>query len=172
MLYGWAERDGRRIRVDLVPPAHLWDGDVQVDEHKSKASVVYLDGEEYARIGRREDLPAGLGPGLVIEGPSAEEPSALTVKRAVVSAEFYLLLVGCIAGAVGVSAWLVVPLLVVGLSISALPKYIALWPRAQRVGAEGAWWRTVALSVVNNLAASCGAFLVGVLARWLWLWHG
>jgi hypothetical protein len=36
------------------------------------------------------------------------------------------------------------------------------WPRA-------AWW-TVALSPLNSLAASLGAFALGVVAPWLWLW--
>jgi hypothetical protein len=40
------------------------------------------------------------------------------------------------------------------LSISSLPKYIALWPRAHEVGAEAEWWKTVLLSVLNNLHAS------------------
>jgi hypothetical protein len=45
---------------------------------------------------------------------------------------------------------------------------VALWPRAQRVGADGARWRTVALSLLNSLAASCAAFLLGVVCRWIW----
>jgi hypothetical protein len=92
----------------------------------------------------------------------------LTFLRALRSPEYWLLVVGCVAAAAGVSAWITVPLLVVGLSISSLPKYIALWPRAERVGAEGAWWQTVMLSMVNNLAASCGVFVLGILCRWLW----
>jgi hypothetical protein len=36
------------------------------------------------------------------------------------------LLIGCIAAAAGVSAWVAMPLLVAGLSISSLPKYTAL----------------------------------------------
>jgi hypothetical protein len=64
--------------------------------------------------------------------------------------------------------WVVVPLLVAGLSISSLPKYIALWPRAQRAGAERVWWQTVMLSVLNNVAAAGGAFLLGIVTRWVW----
>jgi hypothetical protein len=67
------------------------------------------------------------------------------------------------------SVWIVVvPLAVAGLSISSLPKYIALWPRADQVGAEAEWWKTVLLSLLNNLAAACAAFLLGNLSRWLW----
>jgi hypothetical protein len=99
----------------------------------------------------------------------SDDPRPLTAWRALRSSEFWLLLlVGCIAAAAGVGAWVVVPLLVAGLSISSVPKYIALWPRARRVGVESAWWRTVALSIFNSLAAACGAFVVAVVARRLW----
>jgi hypothetical protein len=27
-FYGWAERDGERVRVDVLPPAHLWRGEL------------------------------------------------------------------------------------------------------------------------------------------------
>jgi hypothetical protein len=66
-FYGWAERNGERVRVDVLPPAHLWSGDIMLEGQKPdpKAWVLYLDGEEFARVERREDLPAVLG----IEGP-------------------------------------------------------------------------------------------------------
>jgi hypothetical protein len=32
--------------------------------------------------------------------------------------------------------WVVLPLTLAGLSIDSLPKFVALWPRAQDVGAE------------------------------------
>jgi hypothetical protein len=97
-----------------------------------------------------------------------DDDKPLTLWRALRSAEFWLLLVGCIAAMARLSVWVVVPLLVAGLSISSLPKYIALWPRARAVGAERVWWQTVALSVFNNVGASCAAFVFGVAARWLW----
>ena len=59
-------------------------------------------------------------------------------------------------------------LAVTGLSISSLPKYVALWPKARAVGAEGIWWETVALSILNNLATASGAHLVGVITHWIW----
>jgi hypothetical protein len=65
--------------------------------------------------------------------------------------------------------WVVVALLVAGLSISSLPKFIALRQRAQRVGADWEWWVTVALSALNSFAAACGAYMLGVVARWLLL---
>jgi hypothetical protein len=46
----------------------------------------------------------------------------LTVRRALRSPEFYLLLVGCVAAVAGIGVWIVVPMLVAGLSISPLPK--------------------------------------------------
>jgi hypothetical protein len=66
-FYGWAERNGERVRVDVLPPDHLWRGDIKLDGQKPdpKAWVLYLDGEEFARVERREDLPLALG----IEGP-------------------------------------------------------------------------------------------------------
>ena len=62
-----------------------------------------------------------------------------------------------------------VPLVVAVLSIVSMPKYVALWPRAREVGAELEWWKTITLSMFNNLACACGVQLLGVFARWLWL---
>jgi hypothetical protein len=68
-FYGWAERNGERVRVDVVPPAHLWSGDIKLEGQKPdpKAWILYLDGEEFARVERREDLPAVL---LGVKGPA------------------------------------------------------------------------------------------------------
>ena len=74
--------------------------------------------------------------------------------------EFWLLLVAALASVFGVAWWVVLPLTVAGLSISSLPKYIELWPRAKAAGAEAEWWKTVLLSTLNNLAAACGAFVL------------
>lgn len=78
---------------------------------------------------------------------------------------FWLLFTASIAATMGLAWWVVVPLTLVGLSISSLPKYIALWPRAAKAGAQGAWWRTIALSTFNSLAAAPAAFMVGNLTR-------
>jgi Flp pilus assembly pilin Flp len=69
-FYGWVERDGEHVRVDVLPPQHLWRGDIKLEGHKPdpKAWVIYLDGEELARVERREDLAAVL---LGIEGSIA-----------------------------------------------------------------------------------------------------
>jgi hypothetical protein len=101
--------------------------------------------------------------------PVSDGDRPLSIWRALRSPEFYLLLTACIAAVAGVSAWVVVPMLVAGLSISSLRKYMALWPRARHAGVEAAWWRTVALSLLNSLAASCAAFPLGIVARWPWL---
>ena len=82
--------------------------------------------------------------------------------------EYWLLIVSALGAAGGLSAWGSVPLCMAGLSISSLPKYIALWARARDVGAERAWWQTVALSMANSLAASCAVFVLGAAAGWLW----
>ena len=92
----------------------------------------------------------------------------LTGRQALRSPVFWLLLVGCIAALAGVEVWVVVPMLVAGLSISSLPKYVAIWPIAQRAGAERAWWQTVTLSMLNNIAAAYAAFMAGIAVRWLW----
>jgi hypothetical protein len=36
------------------------------------------------------------------------------------------------------------------------------------VGAQTEWWKTVALSTFNSLAAAVAAFLLGNVLRWLW----
>ena len=59
-------------------------------------------------------------------------------------------------------------LTVAGLSLSSLPNYIELWPRARGVGAAWAWWATVGLSALNSLATAIGCVLVGHLTRCIW----
>ena len=92
----------------------------------------------------------------------------LTFWRALRASEFWLLIVAAVTSMSGVKWWIVVPLTVTGLSVASLPKYIALWPRARNVGADRAWWITVGLSMFNNLATACAAFVLGILIRWLW----
>jgi hypothetical protein len=90
-----------------------------------------------------------------------------TFRRALRTPEFWLLVVASLAAAGGVPWWIVLPLTLAGLSIASLPKYVALWPRARRASAEREWRVTVSLSVFNNLATSCAAFLLGIAIRWL-----
>jgi hypothetical protein len=85
-----------------------------------------------------------------------------------VDPEFWLLLVAALASTFGLAWWMAVPLTLAGLSISSLPKYAELLPRARTVGAEGEWWKTVVLSLFNNLAAACGAYVLRKVIHWLW----
>lgn len=98
-----------------------------------------------------------------------DENKPFTFRSALRAPEYWLIMVAAATPAAGGTWWLVVPLTVAGLSISTLPKYLTLWPRARSAGAQHVWWQTVALSTFNNLAAACGAFLLGVLIRWFWL---
>ena len=82
--------------------------------------------------------------------------------------EFWLLLVGAFVSMIGVRWWVVVPLVLGGLSLSSLPKYLELWPRARDVGAQVEWWKTVALSTFNSLAAAVAAFVLGNFVGWFW----
>ena len=95
-------------------------------------------------------------------------PAAMTFRRAVRAPEFWLLVVATLAAAGGLGAWIVLPLTVAGLSISSLPKYIALWPRARAAGAVRVWWQTVALSLLNALATAGAAYVLGCGIGWLW----
>jgi hypothetical protein len=97
-----------------------------------------------------------------------DDDEPMTFRRALRMPEYWLLLVTALAGCLAVEWWLAVPLATAGLSISSLPKYVELWPRVRAVGAEWEGWKTVALSMFNNIATSCAAFVFGVLSRWLW----
>ena len=59
--------------------------------------------------------------------------------------QFILLLLTAIGAAEGVRLRVALPLCLAGLSISRLPKYIGLWPRATEMGAE--WQVILAVTV-------------------------
>ena len=80
---------------------------------------------------------------------------------------FVLIFAAAIGGFAGGSWWVFIPLCVAGLSIVSLPKYLELWPRAQNVGAEGMWWKTVGLSVLNGAGAASAGFVFGAVVRLL-----
>ena len=88
--------------------------------------------------------------------------------RALRASEFWLLLVACFVSMYGVRAVIVIPLVVVGLSIKSLPKYLALWPKARATGGEWMWALAVAASFVNALAAACALVVFAALNRWFW----
>ena len=84
------------------------------------------------------------------------------------SSEYWLLLVSVVVAGFGVSGWVVIPATLAGLLISSLPKYAPLYHRARQVGADTAFWATVASSIIIGVLASAGAFVSGRLAWWMW----
>jgi hypothetical protein len=105
---------------------------------------------------------------LAVTAMRDEDDKPFTFRRALRSPEYWLLLVASLAAVGGVAWWIVVPLATAGLCISSLPKYVELWPRVRAAGAEWEGWKTVALSIFNSMAASCAAFVFGIVTRWLW----
>ena len=91
-----------------------------------------------------------------------------TFWRTIRDLDFWLLVVAGIATYAGVAWFVVWPLATAGLSISSLPKYIELWPRARAVGAERVWWTFVGLSTLNSLAAAGGTGIAGLVSGWFW----
>ena len=81
--------------------------------------------------------------------------------------EYWLLLVTAAGGCVTRAWWVVIPLCVAGLSISALPKYIKLWPRAESTGHRKEWFATVGLSLLNSSGVASAAYMIGVIIRWV-----
>ena len=67
--YGWVSRVEEHVRVDVLPPAPLWRGDTKTVEPDAKSWIVYMNGEEFARVERREDLGCVLG--VSVERPVA-----------------------------------------------------------------------------------------------------
>lgn len=71
MMEGWRRPGGRGdavVQVKILPLAHLWTGDVKLDEHKPDPTPwkVFADGELIAAIERREDVG---GPGAAAQRP-------------------------------------------------------------------------------------------------------
>ncbi len=50
--------DGESYRVDIMPPADQWRGDMKPSDGLPHPTdwIVHLDGEEIARVRRREDI--------------------------------------------------------------------------------------------------------------------
>jgi hypothetical protein len=75
--FGFYQGDARRgdqvIRVNILPPAYLWQGDMQLDDHRPDPThwKVYADGELIARIERQEEVAASLVPLLTKGWPTA-----------------------------------------------------------------------------------------------------
>ena len=64
--YGEARLGHTSCRVNVLPPVPLWDGDMKLENHQPdpEHSIIYVDGEEIARVKRREDLGAAMVPRL------------------------------------------------------------------------------------------------------------
>jgi hypothetical protein len=62
--YGTARKGDAVVRVNVLPPAFLWAGDVQLDRFKPDAThwQVFADSELNARTERQEDVGAALVP--------------------------------------------------------------------------------------------------------------
>ena len=90
-----------------------------------------------------------------------------TFWRALCEPEIWILIVTATGAWAGGAWWVFMGLCLIGLSISALPKYWKLWPKAREVGAEWVWFETVGLSLLNNLGAAAAAFMLGIGVRWL-----
>jgi hypothetical protein len=54
--YGEARRGDRKMRVDVLPPAALWHGDLKTVEPDASAWIVFFDGDEFARVEREADI--------------------------------------------------------------------------------------------------------------------
>src|SRR5450631_3366960 len=65
--YGEARRGDRKMRVDVLPPAALWHGDMKTVEPDPRAWIVFFDGEEVARVEREADI-AKIGEQLLLGG--------------------------------------------------------------------------------------------------------
>ena len=65
-FYGEARLGDAFCRVNVLPPAPLWDGNMQLENHPPDPEqwIIYVDGEEIARVKRREDLGAAMLPRL------------------------------------------------------------------------------------------------------------
>lgn len=58
-LYGHCLIEGRPVSVDILPPVGEWQGGQVLEGYEPDpvAWIVYLEGEEVARVTRREELP-------------------------------------------------------------------------------------------------------------------
>ena len=66
-LYGQVHRGDETFRIDVLPPVSAWRGQIKLDDRPPHATdwIVYVDGEEFARVRRREDLVGALNERLL-----------------------------------------------------------------------------------------------------------
>jgi hypothetical protein len=55
-FYGHVIKDDVTYRVDVLPPRHLWEGDIMPAAISATEFIIYCDGEEIGRATRREDI--------------------------------------------------------------------------------------------------------------------
>ena len=68
-IYGrYVDDAGDSWRVDVLPPLPLWRGQIKLESTPPHPTdwIVYVDGEEIARVRRRDDLDAVVGRHLAI----------------------------------------------------------------------------------------------------------
>jgi len=92
----------------------------------------------------------------------------MTFLRALFRLEFWGLLVTAYAGMVGSPILLSIVLCTGILFVSGLYKYVLLWPRMKRIGAQGLFWETLGFSLFNATGAASAAYLFGVFDGWVW----
>lgn len=56
--YGTVDVDGRVHRVNVLPPIALWKGDMKLPNYEPHEAdwIVFVNGDEIARVRRREEL--------------------------------------------------------------------------------------------------------------------
>jgi len=55
--YGEARGADRKVCLEVLPPASLWDGAIRAFEPDTHAWIVFLDGTEVARVENEQELP-------------------------------------------------------------------------------------------------------------------
>lgn len=80
----------------------------------------------------------------------------------------YVIGAAMLCGLANAPAWAAVPAAAVGLQALSLPKYLALWDRAQVAGAGHVWWRTLSMSVALAVGIAGGAFVMGRVVALAW----
>jgi hypothetical protein len=68
-FYGQLEDDKRFHNINVMPPASQWRGDFHLEGYEPHATdwVLHVDGEEVARVRRREDVETELSK-VLLEG--------------------------------------------------------------------------------------------------------
>ena len=67
-FYGRASLGDAVVSVNILPPAPLWRGDMKLPDHPPDPTkwIIFADGDEIARVERRENLGDALVPLLTV----------------------------------------------------------------------------------------------------------